>query len=55
MSNIRIGVVLLALPVYGLPWWWAPYATIFLILGFFLLGFIESEYQRGKHERIKRQ
>ena len=39
-------MIILALPIYGLPWTFAPYVTITLILGAFLLGFIHEEAHR---------
>lgn len=46
MKTTATIMVLLALPVYGLPWLWAPYATVGLITGAFLLGFIHAEIHR---------
>lgn len=46
MRVLSTMMILLALPVYGLTLKFAPYATVILILGAFLVEFIYAETHR---------
>jgi hypothetical protein len=43
-------MVLLALPAYALPWPICPKITVGLILGAFLIGFIDAEIHRKDNQ-----